>query len=88
MSGADPVTALPPSKSAAVGPRSPQVGGSSNLAEANRHSPSLNGAAYTGWIISNDGGRNYSDAISRKADALAYLRVIADQNVLAAKDNR
>ncbi|MER5985579.1 hypothetical protein [Streptomyces sp. NPDC001787] len=66
----------------------PRVGGSPILAEANRHSPSLDGAVYTGWIVSSDGGRSYSDAIPRKADALAYLRVIADQNVPSASDNR
>ncbi|MFF9074490.1 hypothetical protein ACF1A9_19635 [Streptomyces sp. NPDC014872] len=68
--------------------RTPRVGGTSILAEANRHSPSRDGADYTGWIVSSDGGRSYSDPISRKPDALAYLRVIADQNVPAAKDNR
>ncbi|MCX4682063.1 hypothetical protein OG413_43565 [Streptomyces sp. NBC_01433] len=66
----------------------PRVGGSPVLAEANRHSPSLDGAVYTGWIVSADGGRSYSDPIPRKVDALAYLRVIADQNVPSDRTNR
>ncbi|MBC7272251.1 hypothetical protein ACF09G_36325 [Streptomyces albogriseolus] len=62
----------------------PRLGGSSVLAEASRHSPSLDGADYTGWIISSEGGRCYSDIIERKSVAMACLRTTAAESLAEA----
>lgn len=45
--------------------------GSAIVAEVTRHSPSIDGADYTGWIVSTT--HNHSDVIKRKPDALAQL---------------
>ncbi|WP_331726535.1 hypothetical protein [Streptomyces sp. NBC_00280] len=65
----------------------PRVCGSSVLAEANRHSPS-DGADYTGWVVSSEGGRSYSDVIKRKPDALACLRRTAAANLPTASGSQ
>lgn len=62
----------------------PRLGGSSVLAEANRHSLSADCGDYTGWIVSSEGGRSYSDVIERKSAALACLRATAEENLAKA----
>jgi hypothetical protein len=65
-----------------------RLGGSAILAEASRHSPSLDGADCTGWVVSSAGGRSYSDVIKRKPDALTCLRTTAAANLPTASGSK
>lgn len=79
----DPRPLLWPHDSLAWEDGTPRLGGSPVLAEANRHSPG-DGADYTGWVVSSEGGRSCSDVIDRKADALVCLRATAAANLPTA----